>query len=71
MQTIVGVLRGGPSREHEVSLRTGAAILANLPEERYLARDLYIDRSGQWHDRGRPTAPERALRQIDAALIGL
>ena len=71
MQTIVGVLRGGPSREHEVSLRSGAAMLANLPEERYTARDIYIDRKGQWHDRGRPTAPERVLRQIDVALIGL
>ncbi|MDO8566926.1 MAG: D-alanine--D-alanine ligase [bacterium] len=71
MQTIVGVLRGGPSREHAVSLKSGAAILANLPEERYTARDIYIDRSGQWHDRGRPTSPERILRQIDVALIGL
>jgi D-alanine-D-alanine ligase len=71
MQTIVGVLRGGPSREHEVSLKSGAAILANLPEERYVARDIYIDKNGQWHDRGRPTTPERALRQIDVALIGL
>ena len=71
MQTIVGVLRGGLSREHEVSLKSGAAILANLPEERYVARDIYIDKNGQWHDRGRPTTPERALRQIDVALIGL
>ena len=71
MQTIVGVLRGGPSREHEVSLKSGAAILANLPEERYIARDIYIDKNGQWHDRGRPTAPERVLRQLDVALIGL
>jgi len=71
MQTIVGVLRGGPSREHEVSLKTGAAILAALPEERYIARDIYIDRQGVWHDRGRSVAPERVLRQIDVALIGL
>src|SRR3989338_3418627 len=71
MQTVVGVLRGGPSREHEVSLRSGAAMLVNLPEERYTARDIYIDREGRWHDRGRPTAPERVLRQIDVALIGL
>jgi D-alanine-D-alanine ligase len=71
MQTVVGVLRGGPSREHEVSLRSGAAILANLPEERYAARDIYIDKGGQWHDRGRLISPERALRQIDVALIGL
>lgn len=71
MQTVVGVLRGGPSREHEVSLRSGAAILANLPEERYTTRDIYIDRNGVWHDRGRPTQPERVLRQVDVVLNGL
>ena len=71
MQTVVGVLRGGPSREHDVSLKSGAAILANLPEERYMVRDIYIDREGQWHDRGRQTPPERILRQTDVVLIGL
>lgn len=71
MQTIVGVLRGGPSREHEVSLLTGAAILANLPEDRFTVRDIYIDKLGQWHDRGRVTNPERVLRQVDVVLNGL
>jgi D-alanine-D-alanine ligase len=71
MQITVGVLRGGPSREHEVSLKSGAAILANLPEERYATRDIYIDKTGQWHDRGRAIDPERILRQLDVALIGL
>jgi D-alanine-D-alanine ligase len=71
MQTIVGVLRGGPSREHEVSLKTGAAIIANLPGERYVARDIYIDKQGNWHDRGKVVAPERVLRQLDVVLIGL
>ena len=71
MQTIVGVLRGGPSREHEVSLATGATMLKNLPGDRFIARDIYIDRKGQWHDRGRVSTPERVARQIDVALIGL
>ena len=71
MQTIVGVLRGGPSREHEVSLKTGATMLRNLPEERFTARDIYIDKQGQWHDRGRISSPERVLRQIDVVLVGL
>jgi D-alanine-D-alanine ligase len=71
MQTIVGVLRGGPSREHDVSLRSGAAMLKNLDPERYDARDIYIDRNGRWHDRGRQTSPERVLRQIDVALLPL
>jgi len=71
MQTIVGVLRGGPSREHDVSLKTGAAILANLPNDRFFPRDIYINREGQWHDRGRLTSPEKVLRQLDVVLIGL
>jgi len=71
MQTIVGVLRGGPSREHDVSLQTGAAMISNLPEERYIVRDIYIDKDGQWHDRGRPISPERILRQVDVILNGL
>lgn len=50
---------------------SGATMLANLSEERYDARDIYIDKRGQWHDRGRPVTPERVLRQIDVALIGL
>ncbi len=71
MQTVVGVLRGGPSREHEVSLKSGAAIIAHLPEEQFLVRDIYIDKRGQWHDRGRLTTPERALRQVDVVMSGL
>jgi D-alanine-D-alanine ligase len=71
MQTIVGVLRGGPSREHEVSLATGAVMLANLPEERFIARDIYIDKNGIWHDRGRSSSPDRILRQVDVVLNGL
>ncbi|MDD2657524.1 MAG: hypothetical protein PHD04_02580, partial [Candidatus Pacebacteria bacterium] len=71
MQTVVGVLRGGPSREHEVSLKSGAAMLAHLPEEQYLTRDIYIDKDGAWHSRGRLVEPERILRQIDVALLPL
>lgn len=71
MQTVVGVLRGGPSKEHEVSLKTGATIIASLPPERFVVRDIYIDKSGQWHDRGKAVTPERVLRQLDVVLIGL
>lgn len=71
MHTVVGVLRGGPSREHEVSLKTGASMIANLPESSFIVRDIYIDKQGVWHDRGRATTPDRILRQIDVALLGL
>ncbi len=69
--TVVGVLRGGPSKEHEVSLKTGHAILTNLPEDRYTTRDIYIDTEGVWHERGRPTSPGRVLPSLDAVVVGL
>ena len=69
--TVVGVLRGGPSKEHEVSLKTGHAILTNLPEDRYTTRDIYIDTEGVWRERGRPTSPGRVLPSLDAVVVGL
>ena len=41
----VGVLRGGPSPEYDVSLKTGSTILANLPEE-YEPIDIFISKEG-------------------------
>lgn len=70
-RTIVGVLRGGPSSEYGLSLKTGAAMQAALPEERYEWRDIFIDKQGFWHLRGVPTDPPRALSQIDVVLNGL
>lgn len=70
-RVIVGVLRGGTSGEYNLSLKTGAAIMRALPEEKYDVRDILIDRSGMWHLRGAPTTPARALAQIDVALNGL
>src|SRR3989344_2453226 len=67
----VGVLRGGPSKEHEVSLQSGAAMLAALDPACYRVRDIYIDKAGQWHADGKPRAPERVLRQMDVALLPL
>lgn len=68
---VVGVLRGGPSREHDVSLKTGHAVISNLHPERYTVKDIYIDRAGVWHERGRPVAPAQALRSMDVAVVGL
>lgn len=67
----IGVLRGGPSSEYEVSLKTGASILKHLPSERYEGKDILIDRSGVWHLRGLPIEPRRALSQVDVVINGL
>ena len=67
MRKVVGVLRGGPSREYEVSLKTGASVLEALDRERYEPRDIFIDRAGAWHVHGVAMEPERALKGIDVA----
>jgi D-alanine-D-alanine ligase len=69
--TVVAVLRGGPSREHDVSLKTGHAILSNLDQSLFSPRDIFIDRKGVWHERGLPTTPERILPTVDVVLLGL
>jgi len=67
-RTIVGVLRGGTSNEYDLSLKTGAAIMAALPEDKYETRDILIDKRGVWHSRGMPSEPARALAQTDVIL---
>jgi D-alanine-D-alanine ligase len=61
----VGVLRGGPSSEHDISLLSGANILERLQREPYQPVDIFIDKKGEWHVRGIPMTPERALQGID------
>ena len=67
MRTVVGVLRGGPSSEYEVSLRSGATVLRELDAQKYDVRDLFISREGQWHLHGLAVSPEKALYGVDVA----
>jgi D-alanine-D-alanine ligase len=69
--TVVGVLRGGPSREHERSLLSGHAAVANLPRVQFTVRDIYIDKQGVWHERGKPSTPADILRTVDVVLSTL
>lgn len=66
----IGILRGGPSSEYEVSLKTGAHVLKNLPEE-YESVDIFIDKAGMWHIRGIAEAPEKIFRKVDAVFNAL
>ena len=66
----VGVLRGGPSLEHEVSLKTGETVLRNLPAK-YSAKDIFINKEGEWHLDGKPAHHDRIFRQIDVIFNAL
>src|SRR3989344_1177275 len=70
-RTSVGILRGGTSSEYNLSLKSGAAMMAALPEDRFDTRDIFIDKRGYWHMRGQPVDAARALSQIDVVLNAL
>lgn len=67
----VAVLRGGPSSEYEVSLKSGSAVLTNLPSDKYNVYDILVSRDGDWHKRGLPMTPSKALQSIDVAFIAM
>jgi D-alanine-D-alanine ligase len=50
----VGVLFGGRSSEHEVSVRSATSVLANLAQARYDTTAIYIDQDGRWTLPSRP-----------------
>ena len=67
----VGVLRGGPSAEYDVSLKTGQSVLQSLPQDRYDVKDVLIDRNGKWHMRGMAISETRVLDQFDVLFNAL
>ncbi|MDE2021033.1 MAG: ATP-grasp domain-containing protein [Patescibacteria group bacterium] len=60
----VGVLRGGPSSEHEVSVKSGANVLKNMPDG-YYPVDIFLDRAGGWYVNGVAEKPEKVFRRVD------
>ncbi len=50
----IGVIYGGRSGEHEISIASAAAVVSNLDRDRYEAVPLYIDRDGRWTIADRP-----------------
>jgi D-alanine-D-alanine ligase len=68
----VAVLMGGPSSEHDVSLRGGAAVVDALDRKRYEVRPVHVTRDGGWrvlakaHEPpGRGAAPRNGARGFD------
>ena len=51
----IGVIYGGRSGEHEVSLRSARSVIAALDPERYEAVPIGITREGAWVLSGDPT----------------
>lgn len=65
MRKKIAILRGGPSSEYDVSLKTGKAIFEALIND-YDIIDVVIDKQGVWHVGGVPKTPGQALQNVDA-----
>jgi len=71
----VGVVRGGPSSEYDVSIKTGGNILSHLRgdklKDRYKAVDIFIDKDGVWHQNGLPTSMEQISNSVNVIFNAL
>jgi D-alanine-D-alanine ligase len=63
-KTRVGVVFGGPSREHGVSFLSAKCLLDNLPKERYEAVPLFVGKNGLWH------GPQESASEMARRLAG-
>lgn len=60
----VAVLRGGPSDEYTVSMRTGAAVIDSLRRKGAAIRDIVVSKEGEWLEEGK-------IRKIDSVFTGI
>ena len=61
----IGVLYGGRSSEHEISLASAAAVFANLDRQRFEAVPLRIEKDGRWLLADRPPSASSAAEVIE------
>jgi D-alanine-D-alanine ligase len=57
----VGLLFGGRSAEHEVSIQSAAAIYNNIDKSAYKVVSIYINRQGRWKEAPSPLLPVKEL----------
>lgn len=67
----VAVLRGGPSQEYEVSLKSGAAVLEALDRKRFAPVDVVISQEGEWLIDGFVRYPEHIIGAVDVVFNAL
>lgn len=67
----VGILMGGPSAEHEVSLATGQNVLENLDLKKYRPLMIKISKTGKWFVNNRITTWSKAVKNCDVIFNAL
>jgi len=67
----VVVLRGGPSSEFAVSMKTGQQVLTALQTLGYHPRDIVVTKQGEWLEHGIAYQPAIALSTADTVFIAM
>lgn len=67
-KTRVGLIYGGKSSEHEVSIKTAYSILQAIDYSRYEVTCLYIDFKGEWHVKTPLSSPPKNEQSFRSAL---
>jgi len=67
----VAVLRGGPSQEYGVSMKTGQAVLDALGQKNYKTKDIVVAKNGDWLNNGFVKQCDSMLEGVDAVFVGL
>lgn len=67
----VAVVRGGPSDEYEVSLRTGEQVLKSLDRALYQPLDIVVTKGTEWLEQGRVRQPQEVLQGVDVVFNAL
>lgn len=62
----ISIVSGGPSQEHEVSLRSGKEVFANLDRNYYEPKLIIIDKNGEW-----PLELETLKNKTDAVFLAM
>lgn len=70
-RTRVAIVRGGPSEEFEVSLKTGAAVIEAINTDLFEPLDVVISKGGEWLLNGRVRYPEHIIPSVDVVFIAL
>lgn len=64
MKTKIGLLYGGKSAEHQVSLQTAMAVIKALDSEKFAIHPIYITEEGHWQKGAELTGPVEHVKQL-------
>jgi D-alanine-D-alanine ligase len=70
MKTKLGLLYGGKSAEHKVSLQTALAVIKALNLEKFEIYPIYINVEGQWMKGPQLTGPVETISQLEFSQAG-